>query len=302
MTPSANPTVPTIHETDAAPRPSRARVVALTAAALVAYASNSLLSRLALSRNEIDPASFTTVRFLSGAAALWVLAAVLAPRSRAGGTWASAAALTAYAVAFSYAYVSLDAGIGALLLFGAVQATMILAALRAGEHTLWQEWMGLGAALAGLVCLVSPGLTAPPLLGAGLMIVAGVAWGVYTLRGRGNAAPVVATAGNFLRSAPLIVAVSAVAALAGGPVRATPVGIALALASGVLASGLGYVMWYAAIRHLTAIRAATVQLVVPVLGAAGGIVLLGEHLSARLVIAAVLILGGIGVAVVRPHR
>lgn len=300
MTPAAGPASRGM-ETDATRHPSRARIVALTAAALAAFASNSLLCRLALSRAEIDPASFTTVRMLSGAAALWALAAVLSPRSRPAGTWSSALALTAYAVAFSYAYVSLEAGTGALLLFGSVQATMIVAALRAGERTVWQEWAGLAAALVGLVYLVSPGLTAPPPFGAGLMIVAGVAWGLYTLRGRRSAAPVLATAGNFLRSAPLIVAVGAVAALGGGAVRATPAGIGLALASGVLASGLGYIVWYAALPHLTAIRAATVQLVVPVLGATGGIVLLGEHLSVRLLVAAALILGGIGAAIARPN-
>ncbi|RPI48759.1 MAG: EamA family transporter, partial [Acidobacteria bacterium] len=153
---------------DISPYPSRARVVALTAAALLAFASNSILCRLALSRAEIDPASFTTIRLLSGATALWILAAILAPRSSGGGNWASAAALAAYAVAFSYAYVSLEAGVGALLLFGAVQATMILGALRGGERTSWQEWAGLGTALVGLVYLVSPGLAAPPPLGAAL--------------------------------------------------------------------------------------------------------------------------------------
>ncbi|RPI53227.1 MAG: DMT family transporter, partial [Acidobacteria bacterium] len=266
-----------------------------------AFASNSILCRLALSRAEIDPASFTTIRLLSGATALWILAAILAPRSRGGGNWASAATLAAYAVAFSYAYVSLEAGVGALLLFGAVQATMILGALRGGERTSWQEWAGLGAALVGLVYLVSPGLAAPPPLGAALMVAAGVAWGVYTLRGRRSVAPVLATAGNFGRSAPLVLAVSVTVALGGGRVNASPAGIGLALASGVLASGFGYVLWYAALQHLTAVRAATVQLVVPVLGAVGGIVLLGESLSPRLVVAAVLILGGIGAAVVRPY-
>ena len=166
-------------------------------------------------------------------------------------------------MAFSYAYVSLEAGIGALLLFGTVQATMILAALSEGERTSWQEWTGLAVALAGLIYLVSPGLAAPPPLGAALMVAAGAAWGVYSLRGRGSGAPVLATAGNFARSAPLALAVSAVVALGGGRPAATALGVALALASGVLASGFGYVLWYAALQHLTAVRAATVQLVVP---------------------------------------
>ena len=226
----------------------------------------------------------------------------VAPGTNERGNWGSAIALAGYAVAFSYAYVTLAAGTGALLLFGAVQATMILAALRSGEHTAWREWAGLVTALAGLVYLVSPGLAAPPPFGAALMIVAGVGWGIYTLRGRRNAAPIVANAGNFLRSAPLVVSASAAAALSGSAITATPTGIGLALASGILASGLGYAVWYAALPHLTSVRAATVQLIVPVLGAAGGIVLLGESLSARLVIAAALILGGIGVAVTGRRR
>jgi drug/metabolite transporter (DMT)-like permease len=272
----------------------------LTAAALVAFASNSILCRLALSRAEIDPATFTTIRFVSGAA---VLGALVAFRTRGGGkpagSWASAIALAVYAVAFSYAYVTLEAGIGALLLFGTVQATMIVVALSGGERASWQEWAGLAIALAGLTYLVSPGLTAPPPSGAALMIAAGVAWGVYTLRGRGSVAPVLATAGNFARSAPLVLAVSAGVAVAGGRPRASTGGIALALASGVLASGFGYVLWYSALRYLTAVRAATVQLVVPVLGAVGGILLLGESLSSRLALASVLILGGVAVAVTR---
>jgi drug/metabolite transporter (DMT)-like permease len=285
---------------DAVTYSSHTRAVALTAAALVAFASNSILCRLALSRAEIDPATFTTIRFVSGAA---VLGALVAFRTRGGGkpagSWASAIALAVYAVTFSYAYVSLEAGIGALLLFGTVQATMIVVALSGGERASWQEWAGLAIALAGLTYLVSPGLAAPPASGAALMIAAGVAWGVYTLRGRGSVAPVLATAGNFARTAPLVLAVSAGVAVGGGRPRASTGGIALALASGVLASGFGYVLWYSALRYLTAVRAATVQLVVPVLGAAGGILLLGESLSSRLALASVLILGGVAVAVTR---
>jgi drug/metabolite transporter (DMT)-like permease len=272
----------------------------VTAAALLAFASNSILCRLALSRAEIDPATFTMIRLLSGAVVLATLAALRTRRAWGpGGNWTSATALAVYAVAFSYAYVSLPAGIGALLLFGAVQATMILAALVRGERTSLQEWIGLATALAGLLYLVSPGLAAPPPTGAALMVTAGAAWAVYTLRGRGGVAPVLVTAGNFARSAPMALAVSAAVALAGQRLTATPIGIALALASGVLASGLGYVLWYTALQHLSAVRAATVQLVVPVLGAFGGIVLLGESLSPRLAIASLLILGGVGVAVAR---
>jgi drug/metabolite transporter (DMT)-like permease len=272
----------------------------VTATALVAFASNSILCRLALSRAAIDPATFTTIRLLSGAVVLAIIAALRAPRTwTASGNWGSATALAAYAVTFSYAYVSLEAGIGALLLFGAVQATMIMVALIRGERTSWQEWIGLATALAGLVYLMSPGLAAPPPAGAALMVTAGIAWGIYTLRGRGGVAPVLATAGNFVRGAPLALAVSAAVALSGERPTATVVGIALALASGVLASGFGYVLWYTALRHLAAIRAATVQLVVPVLGAFGGIMLLGESFSRRLALASLLILGGVGIAVAR---
>jgi drug/metabolite transporter (DMT)-like permease len=289
------------HEPERPAHPSRARVIVITALALLAFASNSILCLLALSRAEIDPATFTTIRLVSGAAVLSPLAAIRTGGWTAGGNWASAVALAVYAVAFSYAYVSLDAGVGALLLFGAVQATMIVAAVSGGESTSRREWAGLAAALTGLLYLVLPGLSAPPLFGAALMLAAGAAWGAYTLLGRRGAAPVLATAGNFARSSPLVLAVSAGVALGGGTPRATPVGIALALASGVLASGFGYVLWYAALRHLTAVRAATVQLVVPVLGAIGGILLLGESFSQRLTIASLLILGGVGVAVARPR-
>ena len=281
---------------------TRVRAGVLTAATLIAFASNSILCRLALSRAEIDPATFTTIRLLSGAVVLGALAAIRSGRGwLGGGNWGSAAALAGYAVAFSYAYVSLEAGIGALLLFGAVQATMILTALSRGERASREEWIGLVAALGGLLYLVSPGLTAPPPVGAALMIAAGIAWGIYTLRGQGSVAPVLTTAGNFIRSTPLVVAVSAVAALGGRPTASTN-GVVLALASGVLASGFGYVLWYSALRYLTAVRAATVQLVVPVLGAVGGILLLGESLSPRLAVSAALILGGIGVAVTRRNR
>ncbi len=288
-------------ETEPSAHPSRALAIVTTALALLAFASNSILCRLALSRAEIDPATFTTIRLVSGAAVLSILAAIRSRRWTAEGNWASAVALAVYAVAFSYAYVSLDAGVGALLLFGAVQATMIVAAVWGGESTSRREWAGLAAALTGLIYLVLPGLSAPPLFGAALMLAAGAAWGTYTLRGRRGAAPVLATAGNFARSSPLVVAVSAGVALGGGTPAATPVGIGLALASGVLASGFGYVLWYTALQHLTAVRAATVQLLVPVLGAIGGILMLGESFSPRLAIASTLILGGVGVAIARPR-
>jgi len=214
------------------------------------------------------------------------------------GSWPSATALVGYALAFSLAYVRLDAGIGALLLFGAVQLTIIAIALYRGERAGGPEWAGLGAAVAGLLYLLLPGLAAPPLTPSVLMIGAGVAWGIYTIRGRGVADPVSTTTGNFVRGVPLIgaaVVMNAVAATA--PVTVSVAGVLLAVASGGLTSALGYVIWYQALRGLTAIRAATVQLAVPVLTAAAGVALLGERLTLRLLVAGTLILGGIAVAV-----
>ncbi len=280
------------------------RIAVATVFALIAFASNSILCRLALGPSGIDPATFTTVRIVSGALMLACIVAITrrrasadGPRSRAG--WISAAFLYLYAIAFSWSYVSLSAGTGALILFGCVQTTMLAAALRAGERPRRLEWVGLAIAVGGLVYLVSPGLAAPSPLGAALMATAGVAWGLYSLRGRGSARPLHDTARNFLRAVPLAIATS-LALLA--RVHASREGIALAVASGAISSGLGYVIWYAALRGLTATRAATVQLSVPVIAAWGGILLLGETLSARLVTAAVLILGGVGVALAARRR
>jgi len=274
---------------------------ALTLAALVAFASNSILCRLALQAGAIDPASFTSLRLVSGAIVLGVLAR--GPRAGAAAAdWRSAAALAVYAVAFSWAYVSLSAGTGALLLFGAVQATMIAAAIAEGERAPWLEWCGLAIAVGGVVYLVSPGLAAPAPVGSGLMIAAGIGWGVYSLRGRRAGSPLPATAGNFLRAAPLALLVSVGAGALAQPIVLTGRGAVLALASGVLASGVGYVIWYAALRGLTALRAATVQLSVPILTAAGGILLLGETLSLRFAVATLLILGGVALSLSTRRR
>jgi len=278
----------------------RTRTVLCTAAALVAFAANSLLCRQALRHTEIDAASFSTIRLASGAAVLLLIA--LASRRGAGGvrgTWASGSMLFLYAVPFSFAYVSLEAGTGALILFGSVQATMLSAAVSTGARPHPLQWTGLLLALCGLVYLVMPGLTAPPLVGCALMTVAGVAWGVYSLRGRGAQAPLAETAGNFLRALPLAAGVSLVTSSRG--VWSTH-GAILAVLSGALASGLGYVVWYAALSGLTATRAATVQLAVPVLAAAGGVAFLAERITPRLIVAAVLILGGVGLALVRTER
>lgn len=269
-----------------------------TAAALTGFAANSLLCRAALGADAIDPWSFTLVRLGGGALALQVLVARgPAPRERAG-SFTSAVALFAYALAFSLAYVRLDAGVGALVLFAAVQLSMIGWGIRAGERPGAVEWLGLGLALGGIAVLAARGLgasRAPDGRGLAAMAAAGVAWGVYSLRGRGSSRPLATTAGNFLRAVPLAL-LALVPGLFHG-LRLGARGVGLALASGVVASGLGYAVWYRALRGLSATRAAVLQLLVPVLAAAGGILLLGERATPRLLLAGAMILGGVGLAV-----
>jgi len=284
-----------MHSTDP---PSPRRTIALTAVTMVAFASNSILCRLALQARAIDPASFTLVRILAGAIALLVIVRVVSPTARVftPGRWAGAAFLFLYAAAFSFAYTSLSAGTGALILFGCVQAAMLAVALRSGERPRPLEWIGLAIAVAGLVYLVAPGLQAPAPVGCALMAIAGVAWGFYSLTGRGSTNPLADTSRNFLRAAPLALAVALLARVAGADVRATREGVLLAIASGALSSGLGYAIWYAALRGLSATRAATVQLSVPVFAALGGVSFLSETITLRLVLSAILILGGVGTA------
>ncbi len=269
---------------------SLSRLILLTVLAMTAFAANSVLCRLALKHSAIDPASFTAIRLVSGALMLWLLIRCRHGSNQVSGNWTSAFALFVYAAAFSFAYVTLAAGAGALLLFGAVQATMILAGLRGGERFTLRQGCGLVLALAGLIAMMLPGLSAPPLSGALLMLAAGIAWGGYSLRGRGVLDPAAATAGNFLRAAPMALALGAVLL----PwLRADARGALLAMLSGALASGLGYVLWYAALRGLNATRAATVQLSVPVIAALGGVMFLGEPITLRLSLASGAILGGI---------
>ncbi|MFZ5877348.1 MAG: DMT family transporter [Nitrospirota bacterium] len=277
------------------------RVGLHTALALLAFAANSVLCRLALGNATIDAASFTAIRLTAGAATLWLLVRVATPAraARPRGDWVSAAALFTYATAFSFAYLSLSAGTGALVLFGAVQTTMILAGLQSGERPHPVQWAGLLAAAGGFAALVFPGLTAPSPAGAALMALAGAAWGVYSLRGRGATDPTAVTADNFMRSAPLALLV----VLATLPVaHRSPQGVWLAVASGSLASGIGYVLWYAALRGLTATRAAAVQLAVPALVAFAGVMFLAEPVSPRLIGSAILILGGVGLTLVGSER
>jgi drug/metabolite transporter (DMT)-like permease len=288
------------------------RIVALTTAALVGFAANSLLCRAALGDGSIDAASFTTIRIAAGAITLALLARV--PLLRGPGSWASAGALFAYAAAFSFAYLRLTTATGALVLFAMVQATMIGVSVARGDRPRALEWVGLALAAGGLVALTAPGLEAPDPLGAGLMATAGIAWGVYSLRAQGakrrpyddpgahkTANPLAVTADNFARSVPLAAVLLAIAVpLDGG--HATGRGAVLAIASGAIASGIGYSLWYAALPHLAAARAAIVQLSVPVLAAAGGVIALGEVVTLRLAGAAAAILGGVAIALVARRR
>jgi len=272
------------------------RTTILTAAALVAFAANVLLCRLAIADGQIDPASYTSLRLASGALTLW---AILAFSGRASlkktrDGWVSAIVLCLYAVPYSFAYVSLDAGTGALILFCAVQITMLVAGYSEGHRLRIQEWLGLLAAFGGLVYLVFPGISAPAPLGSLLMAVAGIAWGIYSLRGRGAGDPVAVTAATFVRALPFALIVSL---LTLSHLHMSARGAWIAVASGSLASGIGYIIWYAALKGLTTTRASIVQLAAPVLSAIGGIVFLSEAFTARLAIAGSLILGGIATAI-----
>ena len=277
----------------------KANTVFLTAVAMVAFAANSVLCRLALGAGLIDAASFATVRTISGAV---LLAAILLLRQKkvaARPDWRSVVALYLYMVFFAFAYLSLSAGTGALILFGAVQLTMFTVALRSGEHFPLVSWAGLALAIAGLVYLVSPGLTAPDPLGAALMTIAGISWGAYSLVGRSAKDPVEATAHNFLYAVPLVVATSLVFI---GDLAVTAAGAAYAVVSGAVASGVGYVIWYTALRGLTGTGAATVQLSVPVIAAIGGVILLSETVTLRLVVASAATLGGVALVLAQRNR
>ena len=288
-------------------------VALLTALAMLAFAGNSLLCRMALKLTSLDAASFTSVRLLSGALVLWVLvrfrgggAAGNSACAVAYGNWGSALALFAYAALFSYAYVGMTAATGALLLFGAVQASMIAWGLAKGERLRPLQTVGFVTALVGLAALMLPGFATPQWHIAVAMLGAGVAWGVYSLRGKTTAPspspapnPLATTCGNFVRTVPMAIALSA-ATLPWMHLDST--GLALAVASGAVTSGLGYVVWYRALPALQATHAATVQLSVPVIAAVGGVVLLGEGFSLQLLGSSVAVLGGIALVLRRPPR
>jgi len=276
------------------------KLVLLTALAMLAFAANSVLARLAFATAGAEPLAYTGIRLGSGALALGLLLAV---RGRAlspiGGSWRGAAALFAYAMLFSIAYVLLGAAVGALILFAAVQIGIIGWAVRQGDRPGVLEWIGIALAFAALVYLVSPGLVAPHPLGAALMAIAGLAWAVYTLIGRGSAAPLVDTAGNLIRTVPAAILLIVVGGLGG---TLSPAAVGYAVASGVVASGLGYAVWYSVLPHLTRTRAAIVQLSVPAIAAAGGVLLIAEPLTLRLIIATVGIVGGVALALLAAEQ
>jgi len=276
------------------------RLFTLTLLAMIAFAGNSVLCRIALEQTQIDAASFTSVRLISGALILWLLVKIRHANSEGRGSWLSAFALFIYAAGFSFAYVSLSAATGALLLFGSVQASMIGYGIAKGEQISLLQKVGLGLALVGLAVLFLPGASAPPMFGALLMISAGIAWAIYSLRGKNELGdPTCITAGNFIRTIPMTLIMGIV--LAGTysleKFSADFLGVAYAIASGSLASGLGYALWYAVLPQLKAITAASVQLSVPVITAMGGAFILYEPITLRVALASAAILGGIAVVI-----
>jgi drug/metabolite transporter (DMT)-like permease len=277
------------------------KVFFYTGFALVCFALNSILCRLALGQNLIDAPSFMTIRIGSGAITLLLIVSFFKNKNAEGikGNWLSAFFLFAYAICFSFAYNELTTATGALILFGTVQATMIILALIKGERPNTFEWFGLLVAVGGLIYLVSPGLSAPPVFSACLMACAGIAWGFYTLRGKGSANPLADTTGNFLRAVPFVV-ISALPFIR--QTHFSTNGILYAVLSGAIASGIGYAVWYAALKFHTATRAAVLQLSVPIIAAIGGILLLSESVSMRLLISAILILGGIGAVILSKRK
>lgn len=275
------------------------RIAILTSVALIAFAANSILTRAAFTTTSIDPVSFTAIRIVSGAIMLWMIVRAQPTLPEGQGNWTSALALFAYALCFSFAYLSVTAATGALLLFGAVQVTMVSWYLSTGNRLTSRQWAGFALALTGLIWLLSPGLSAPSPIPAALMITAGVAWGIYTLRAKGGGDPTRVTASNFmLASLPTLIVAMAYIPSA----TLDPPGVLLAVASGALASGLGYAVWYAALKYIRTSTAAVAQLNVPVLTAIAGVGLLAEPLTPRLVLAGIAVLGGIALVMVKPSK
>ncbi|MDH5648984.1 MAG: DMT family transporter [Gammaproteobacteria bacterium] len=272
------------------------KTLILTVLALVAFAANSVLCRLALGDKTIDASSFTVIRLLSGALVLLVIVKSKSNKKgmTARGSWSAGFMLFLYAIAFSYAYITLDTGTGALILFGSVQITMILLSVISGNRLHLTEWLGIAIAFSGFVYLVLPGVSTPPLTGFVLMTTAGIAWGIYTLKGRTSNAPLMDTTFNFLRTVPLVMIVAVITL---GHAHYSVEGILLAVLSGAIASGIGYTIWYAALAGLTATQATVVQLSVPVIAALGGVVFVSEVITPRLALSGAMILGGISLVI-----
>ncbi len=284
--------------TKASSSSASARLIAMICFAMLAFAANSLLCRLALKHTNIDAASFSVVRLASGALVLWLICALRRSSSTIKGSWKGAAALFVYVFAFSFAYRHLETGTGALLLFGAVQLSMVLYGVFKGERMHTLAVVGFVLAIVGLVSLLLPGAAAPDPVSALTMLLSGVAWGIYSLLGKTVADPLATTTGNFLRSIPLVLMASVPFLSA---LRWDPQGILYGVLSGALASGVGYAVWYVAVRHLAAFQAATVQLSVPILASLAGIVFLGESLSVRMVLASIAVLGGVALVLGGKH-
>jgi len=270
--------------------------IAYTLFALIAFAANSVLCRLALGDDTIDAASFTVVRLLSSSLTLLIILNMTkrvntsSDNIESKGSWVAALMLFTYAACFSFAYVSLDTATGALVLFGVVQITMILVSISTGNKLHIAEWLGVILAFGGFVYLVLPDVTSPSLSGLVMMIVAGIAWAVYTLKGKSSTAPLADTAYNFFRTTPLVILL---ALIAYPSIALSMQGVILAVLSGAIASGIGYTIWYIALNSLSSTEAAVLQLSVPVIAAIGGVILVNEMLTLRLVIAVIIILGGI---------
>lgn len=277
------------------------RLILLTLAALIAFAANSVLTRIALVFGEIGPAEFLTVRLISGAVTLALLVALTGGIGGLlkHGSLKSSAALVLYAAAFSFAYLTLDAGLGALILFGGVQITMFVGAVLQGENpTLWR-WVGSLLGMIGLGVLFAPGAEQPDILGAMLMVLSAIGWGIYSLRGREVSAPLQATASNFILAVPAGLILLWIYPSA---TSTSLLGFSLAVASGALASGVGYAIWYATLPKLDASLAAILQLTVPVIALIGGVIFLGESVSWSFAVSAILIIGGVLIAILAPKR
>lgn len=273
------------------------KIIFYTIIALVCFAFNSILCRLALGNETIDAVSFTTIRLISGAITLSIISLIYNQKQveLKRGNWLSAFFLFAYAICFSLAYLKLTTATGALILFSSVQLMMVCVALMRGEKPKILEWLGMLLAFGGLVYLIFPGLSAPPILYSMLMMIAGIAWGFYTLRGAGSKNPLAETTGNFIRTVPMI---SLVAFPFLANIQLSTNGILFAVLSGAIASGIGYSIWYAVIKHHSSIRIGLLQISVPSIAALGGVIFLAETLSLRLILASSLILGGIGLAII----